>query len=120
MTEIESLAKTSIDDHFERTHKYPNAVKLNEEQVRRREDDIKVLRDKYPTLPDSWLELVWNHCELTPQEEHDRIIKNKLWEKPPVVQRPNGGVIANAISVEKAPPSDPSNNDLDIIEKESQ
>ena len=78
-----------------------------------------MLREKYPTLPDAWLELVWNHCELTPQEEHDRIIKGMLWEKPPVRKRANGGVIENALQVEKASsdaePNDPSDNHLDNL-----
>ena len=60
MTEVERptlIESKTIDEEFPRTHRYPNAKDLNEEQVRRREDDIKELRDKYPTLPDAWIEM---------------------------------------------------------------
>ena len=121
MTEVEPtlIESKTIDDEFPRTYRYPNAASLNEEQVRRRENDIKDLRSKYPTLPDAWIEMAWNFCELTPQEEHDRIIKGKLWEKPPEKQRSKGGVIKNAITVEKAPPNDDisGNSNLDKIEE---
>ena len=65
MTEVEPtlIESKTIDEEFSRTHRYPNAKDLNEEQVRRREDDIKELRDKYPTLPDAWIEMAWNFCE---------------------------------------------------------
>ena len=111
MTEVEPtlIESRTIDEEFPRTHRYPNAEALNEEQVRRRENDIKDLRDKYPTLPDAWIEMAWNFCELTPQEELDRIIQGKLWDKPSDVKRGKGGVIKNAITVEK--PNDAEQTD---------
>ena len=96
------LAPKTIDEEFTRTKRYPNPMDFSEEQLARREHDIKDLHIKYPTLPEAWLEYVWNFCEKTPQEEHDRIIKGNLWNSPPLVERQRGGVLTNAIEITRA------------------
>ena len=90
-----------VEDHFTRLNKYPNQMNFSEEQLKRRERELKILQRDYPDVCVSWLELVWNYCESTPMEEQERVIKEKLWESKPK-EREMGGVITDAITVERS------------------
>ena len=91
----------TIDDEFDRTKKYTNACGFDDATLRKRALEMVELQKAYPDMCVSWLELAWNYCEMTPKEEQDRIIASKEMERPPTNKRNTGGVIKNAISIEK-------------------
>ena len=94
MGEIEEQADIkikSIDEEFTRTNKYINDMGFDNRTLARRANDMKLLRVAYPTLSDMMLEMAWNFCEITPQEEHDKIINGKLWENQKPRERILGG-----------------------------
>ncbi len=91
----------TIDDEFKRTKQYINSCGFTEEQLIRRANDLKELVKLYPNMCISHLELAWNFCEMTPDEELTAIRLEKRYEGKPTTKRQVGGVIKNAISVEK-------------------
>jgi len=90
----------TIDDEFKREKRWINRCNFTDEQLRRRDNDLKQLQVLYPDICVSWLELAWNFTEFTPKEEQDRIIREKEFEKPPTYKRNTGGVIKNAIKIQ--------------------
>jgi hypothetical protein len=103
MTEVDetNVSNITLDDEFNRKKKYTNACGFSDEALRRRDVEMKDLIKAYPNMCVSWLELAWNYCEMTPKEEQDRIIASKEMERKPINKRTTGGVIKNAISIEK-------------------
>tara|TARA_R110002073_G_scaffold110_1_gene1554 strand:+ start:756 stop:1145 length:390 start_codon:yes stop_codon:yes gene_type:complete len=95
----DEVSNITIDDEFKREKKYINPCKFDGATLRRRENEMKELVKLYPNVCRSWLELAWNFCAYTPQEEQDRIIASKEWEKPPINKRNVGGVIKNAMNI---------------------
>jgi len=53
----------------------------------------------YPRLPEKWIEWMYDTIENKPKEEVDRIINEKLWEKPIKPDRMTGGTIKGALEV---------------------
>ena len=98
----------SVDEEFERCNKYPNAMNFSDVQLTRREADLKIIKERYPTVPPAWAEMAWNYCETTPQAVQDEIINKGLWDKPPK-ERATGGVLRDAVVVEHAPKPPPNN-----------
>jgi hypothetical protein len=94
------LSTTTIDSEFKREKRWTNRCNFTDEQLRKRDNDLKELQKLYPDVCASWLELAWNFCEFTPKEEQDRIIREKEFEKPPTKKRFTGGIIKNAIKIE--------------------
>ena len=47
-----------------------------------RKSTLKAMERDYPKLPYGWLEMVYDFCKNTPQEEVDKIINEGLWEGP--------------------------------------
>lgn len=93
MTEVEEPTVTkfkTIDEEFTRTNRHINDMGFDARTLARRANDMKQLARDFPTLTPAMLEMAWNFCEITPQEEHDRIINGKLWENKPK-QRITGG-----------------------------
>ena len=88
----------SISDEFSIVKRYTNSCNFTDEQLRRRENELKELQRLYPSTCISMLELAWNFCEYTPKEEQDKIIREKLWEQPGA-KRMSGGTIKNAMSI---------------------
>jgi hypothetical protein len=43
---------------------------FTEQQLVKRSNDLKQLEKLYPNIPYNWLEMTWNFCEKTPEEEH--------------------------------------------------
>ena len=97
------LAETpglSLDEEFTRTNRYTNDCGFSKEVIARREQEMKELVKMYPNIVPAWIEMAWNFHEMTPKEEHDKIIAGNLWDSPPEIKRQLGGVLKNAISVE--------------------
>lgn len=90
----------TIDDEFTRQKKYPNDMGFDTETLQRRNNDMKEMQKAYPNMTPAWLEMAWNFCEITPKEEQDKIIKNKLWEGKPDKKKDTGGLIKDAMSIE--------------------
>jgi len=97
----EEITTKTIDDEFTRTKRYINSCGFSDEQLRRRGNELKELQKLYPNMCISQLELAWNFCEMTPDDELTAIRLEKRWEGKPTVKRQTGGVVKNAITVEK-------------------
>lgn len=110
MTDLEEnrelITTKTLDEEFKRAPRWTNRCNFTDEQLRRRENDLKELQRLYPTVCPSWLEMAWNFTEFTPKEEQDRIIREKEFERPLENKRNTGGVIKNAITIEDAPKRD--------------
>jgi len=101
MTEVEEPTKIimkTIDEEFPRTNKYINDMGFDARTLARRANEMKQLEKDYPTLTPAMLEMAWNFCEITPQEEHDKIINGKLWENQKPKNRVLGGT-SNSMGV---------------------
>lgn len=59
-----------------------NPFKYTRLQLAEREQAIKAMKRDYPTVPEMWLEHLWDFEFRTPKEEIDKIINEGLWEKP--------------------------------------
>jgi hypothetical protein len=90
-----------IDEALPQTRRYANDMGFDELTLIRRKNEVKELAKLYPNIPEFWIEMAWNFHEKTPKEEQDRIIKEKLFEKPSEVKRMLGGVIKGAIKIEE-------------------
>lgn len=97
--EADGNSTLTIDDEFKRKKTYINACGFDDATLRRRDNELKELAKLYPDVCISHLELAWNFCEYTPKEEQDKIIREKLWEKPPEKRRQSGGVLKSAMSI---------------------
>jgi hypothetical protein len=97
-----------VDEAIPQTRRYANDMGFDELTLIRRKNEVKELSKLYPNIPEFWIEMAWNFHEKTPKEEQDRIIKEKLFEKPCEVNRMLGGVIKGAIKIEQKPVSAPS------------
>lgn len=93
---------TTLEDTFgtpgERK-RYTNTWGLSDEQLARRDYEVKVLKERYPSLPASHIEMYWSFVETADPDHLERIVKEKLWEGPPR-QRDKPGTVVGAISVE--------------------
>jgi len=63
--------------------RYTNTWGMTDEQLVKREVDVRELKRLYPKLPESWIEMVWSFVETKGEDEMQNIIKNKLWDGPP-------------------------------------
>lgn len=111
MTDLEEnntelITSRTLDDEFKREKRWTNRCNFTDEQLRRRDIDVKELARFYPDVCPSWLEMAWNFTEFTPKEEQDRIIREKEFEKKCDKKRNTGGVIKNAIKIEDPPMED--------------
>ena len=79
------------NEPLKKQHSYLNTANLTQEGIIQREHDIKKLSEMYPRLPSEWVAMVWNYCKKTPLEEQEKVIKNKLWDKP--IERFKGGEV---------------------------
>jgi len=93
----------SIDEAIPQTRKYANDMGFDELTLIRRKNEVKELAKLYPNVPEFWIEMAWNFHEITPKEEQDKIIKEKLFEKPSEINRMLGGVIKGAMKIEDKP-----------------
>ena len=95
-----NVSTRTLDDEFTRINKYSNDMNFDTETLQRRNNDMKEMQKLYPKMTPAWLEMAWNFCEITPKEEQDRIIKEKLWEGKPEKKRGTGGLLIDAMSIE--------------------
>jgi len=72
----------SIDEEFTRTNYRLNAQDFTEEQLLRREQDMKLMCQAYPTLNIGHAELIWNFVEREGKEKIQERIKSGIDEKP--------------------------------------
>ncbi len=87
-------------DDIPRQEKQTNAEGFTKAQLARRKYEIKLLAERYPNLPPTWLDMVWNHVERTPKEEIERVIATGAWEGPPKKPHVMGGVVKDGVHVE--------------------
>ena len=59
-------------------------------QLAERKKTLKDLAEVYPSLPFAWLEMAYDFEKNTSREEIQRIIHEKLWEKPGKFTLPPG------------------------------
>ena len=72
----------SIDEEFTRTNHHLNAHGFTEEQLLRREQDMKLMCQAYPTLNIGHAELIWNFVEREGKDKIQERIKSGIDEKP--------------------------------------
>ena len=87
-------------DDIPRQNRSLNSEGLTNAQLARRRNEVALLKERYPGLPDAWLDMVWNFVERTPPETVGRIMNNGEWEKPPSKPHETGGVVKNGIQVD--------------------
>lgn len=87
-------------DDIPRQAKTLNAEGFNNAQLARRRFEVSILKERYPSLPDTWLDMVWNFVERTPKETVDRIMTTGEWEKPPVTPHEHGGIVKDGVTVD--------------------
>ena len=63
-------------------HQAENPYNYTKIQLARRTKDVKELEKHYPSLPPSWLDMVWDYCENTDPEELQRVIESGQFEGP--------------------------------------
>ena len=63
-------------------HTPSNPYNYNGAQLAERKKTLKDLAEVYPSLPFAWLEMAYDFEKNTSREEIQRIIHEKLWEKP--------------------------------------
>ena len=71
-------------------HTPSNPYNYTPAQLAERKKCLKDLEEVYPNLPFAWLEMVYDFEKNTPREEIQKIINNKLWEKPGKFTSPPG------------------------------
>ena len=100
MPELEIETVKSIEDEFNRNGRYVNDCGLSEDQLVRRKHEVEQLRKMYPGVCPSWIELAWNYCEITPENEIKEKRANGFYDKKPERERLNGGLVKNAFNIE--------------------
>ena len=60
----------------------PNPYNYTPVQLAKRTRDLKQIVRDFPTVPPLWCEWMYDVIENTPPEEVEKIINEKLWEKP--------------------------------------
>ena len=63
-------------------HTPSNPYNYTPAQLAERKKTLKDLAEVYPSLPFAWLEMAYDFEKNTSREELQRIIHEKLWEKP--------------------------------------
>lgn len=74
-------AVKSVDEEFERTNYHLNAHGFTEEQLIRREQDLKAMCEAYPNLNIGHAELIWNYVTRTDAEKIQENIKNGVYDQ---------------------------------------
>ena len=96
----------SIDEAIPR-HEPENPYKYSNVQFAARKKALIDMKRDYPSLPESWLEMVYDYHENTPKEEVEDIINYRKWENNGMFSKNNGGTL---VCGEILDPCDPSNN----------
>ena len=63
-------------------HTPSNPYNYTNVQLAERKKTLKDLAEIYPSLPFAWLEMAYDFEKNTSREEIQRIIHEKMWEKP--------------------------------------
>ena len=63
-------------------HTPSNPYNYNAAQLAERKKTLKDLAEVYPNLPFAWLEMAYDFEKNTPHDEIQKIITDKLFEKP--------------------------------------
>ena len=63
-------------------HVPANPFNYTKVQLAERELAIKAMKRDFPTIPEMWLEYLWDFQFKTPKEEIEKIINGGLWEVP--------------------------------------
>ena len=102
MTDIDQEiipAPKTIDEEFTRRNYTCNAKGLTDEQIRRRDVETAEMMKLYPKLNPLWADMIWNFCELNP-DEAKRVMETREWEGKPTIDRNfTGGTMPNAFQV---------------------
>ena len=87
---IEDGNGNNVNEEFPRRER-PNPWNWNNEQMARRDMEVKAALEKHPTVPEKWLEWAWDITESKSKEELDDIVNNGKWE-PLLKERTKPGV----------------------------
>jgi len=71
----------SIDEEFERTNYKLNSKGFTEEQLLRREQEMKLMCQSYPGLTVGHAELIWNYVEREGKDKIQENIKNGIYDE---------------------------------------
>jgi len=85
----------SVDEEFERTNYKLNSKGFTDEQLLRREQEMKLMCQSYPGLTVGHAELIWNYVEREGKDKIQENIKNGTYnEKSDTYSR--GGLLTTA------------------------
>ena len=73
----------------------PNPFKYTKVQLATRKRALLDMKKDYPSLPDGWLEMVYDFYVYTGEEEVARIMESGEWEKPGKFSGKLGGILKN-------------------------
>ena len=71
----------TIDEEFTRTNYKLNSKGFSDEQLLRRERDMKLMCQSYPGLTVGHAELIWNYVERTGKDKIQENIKNGTYDQ---------------------------------------
>jgi hypothetical protein len=94
----EYIPVKSIDEEFSRTNHLCNSHGLTESEKVLKVAQVKELARLYPTVPDFWLEMVWQFHHDHPEKAKEIEEKDLYREKPTKYQ--TGGIL-KSVSVEE-------------------
>ena len=102
------MAEVSIDEVIPR-HVEDNPYKYSPLEKAERKKAIRDMARDYPTLPESWLDMVFDFWKHTPEAELIDIINSRKWEGAGRFSKAKGGIL-EAMEVLEFPPDPSSNN----------
>ena len=79
--------------------KRPNPLGYSPLKLATRDMAVRDMHRAHPTIPEKWLEWLWDAVENKPKEEVEKIINEGLWDKKLNENRQTGGVIKGACEV---------------------
>ena len=86
------MAEVSIDEVIPR-YVEDNPYKYSPLEKAERKKAIRDMARNYPTLPESWLDMVFDFWKHTPEAELIDIINSKRWEGAGRFSKAKGGII---------------------------
>lgn len=82
----------AIDEVLPR-HVEENPFNYTNVQMAQRKKALLDMKKDYPSLPDGWLEMVYDFHEQTPKEEIETIMNQDKWKAPGMFSKSKGGTL---------------------------
>ena len=80
-------------------HQMENPFHFTPLQLAKRTQDLKAMKRDFPTIDPIWASWMWDFVERTPKDEVERIVNEKLWEKPSKYKA-TGGILKTALTLD--------------------